>query len=115
MEGTIDPAAARRRGCGTKHALSRFLGHVLDCTEMAMFKRYPIITMLVFAAVSPADAALDTHGGSVADVAAVTAADRQQITDAVCMPPDPQYLSTFIRNIDGAIVGIRYDIVDYVC
>lgn len=80
-----------------------------------MFKRYPIITMLVFAAVSPADAALDTHGGSVADVAAVTAADRQQMTDAVCIPPDPQYFSTFIRNIDGAILGIRYDIVDYVC
>lgn len=48
-------------------------------------------------------------------VAAVTAADRQQRTRAVCIPPDPQYLSTFIRNINGAIVDIRYDIVDYVC
>jgi hypothetical protein len=41
--------------------------------------------------------------------------DSQQIDGAVCIPPEPQYFSTFIRCNDGTIIGICYDIVDYVC
>ena len=74
-----------------------------------------VIFGLVVAVVSPARAALETHDGSMPDRVVVAVTDSQQLPGAACIPPEPQYFSTFIRDIDGIIIGIRYDIVDYVC
>ena len=68
-------------------------------------------TMLV----APGYAALEADGDNMVDMAAVAVSDYQQVSGPVCIPPEPQYLSTFIRDMDGTIVGIRYDIIDYVC
>jgi hypothetical protein len=86
---------------------------------MTMFKKRQIVSILVlglvFSAASLAYAALEVHDGSRPNMAAVAVTDSQQMTGAVCIPPEPQYFSTFIRDIDGTIVGISYDIVEYVC
>ncbi len=84
-----------------------------------MFNKLQIVNIivlgLVFSAGSPAIAALQAHDGYMRDVAAVPVTDSQKMNGAVCRPPEPQYFSTFIRDIDGTIVGIRYDIVEYIC
>lgn len=60
-------------------------------------------------------AAFEAQNGYMPEMAKVAAPDHQQASGTVCMPPEPQYFSTFIRDIDSTIVGIRYDIVEYVC
>lgn len=74
-----------------------------------------MVSGLAVAAVLPAYAALEAQNGHMREMAKVAAPDRQQMSGTVCIPPEPQYFSTFICAIDGTIVGIRYDIVEYVC
>ncbi|WP_426236399.1 hypothetical protein [Pararhizobium sp. DWP1-1-3] len=84
-----------------------------------MLRKTQAVSMLVFglvaAVASPARAALEAHDDHMPGVAAVAVTDSQQMHGSVCTPPEPQYFSTFIRDMDGTIIGIRYDIVDYVC
>lgn len=67
------------------------------------------------AAVLPAYAALEAQNGYMPEMAKVAAPDHQQASGTVCIPPRASVFSTCIRDIDGTIVGIRYDIVEYVC
>ncbi|WP_455271608.1 hypothetical protein [Rhizobium herbae] len=70
--------------------------------------------MLGFAAVLPAYAALETPDGYMPEMMTVVAATQQEAASAICVPPDPQYIPAFIRDIDCTIVGISYHIIEYV-
>ena len=83
-----------------------------------MLRTYCIasLTVLGFASSSafPSYAALETNG-ALPEMAALSLAEQSDGSAPTCIPPEPQYLSTFMRDLDGSIVGIRYDIVEYVC
>ena len=70
-----------------------------------------MVLRLAVTAISPA---FEAYDGYVPEMAKVAAPDRQQVSGTVCIPPRASVFSTFIRDIDGTIVGIRYDIVEYV-
>ena len=78
-----------------------------------MLRRSSIVFLLGFAAASPADAALETPDGYVPE--RLVAAGQQDAAGAICVPPEPQYIPRFIRDVDGTIVGISYHIIEYVC
>ncbi|MCV9996998.1 hypothetical protein OE766_01910 [Pararhizobium sp. YC-54] len=80
-----------------------------------MLRRLSIVFMLGFAAASPAYAALETPDGYVPEGVPMVAAGQQDAAGAICVPPEPQYIPTFIRDVDGTIVGISYHIIEYVC
>ncbi|KQS72996.1 hypothetical protein ASG39_04560 [Rhizobium sp. Leaf371] len=33
----------------------------------------------------------------------------------ICVPPDEQYIPSFVRDPGGRIVGVNYTIIEYVC
>ncbi len=37
------------------------------------------------------------------------------VTGSACVPPEEQYIPSFIRDSAGEIVGIHYTIIEYEC
>lgn len=33
----------------------------------------------------------------------------------ICIPPEEQYIPSFVRDLSGRIVGMNYTIIEYVC
>ena len=33
----------------------------------------------------------------------------------ICVPPEEQYIPSFVRDMSGRIVGMNYTIIEYVC
>jgi hypothetical protein len=54
-----------------------------------------------------AQAGLDTYAFS-------GGVENEQVAE-VCVPPDAQYIPSFVRDTDGEIVGINYTVIEYVC
>ncbi|NHT77579.1 hypothetical protein G8E10_17850 [Rhizobiaceae bacterium CRRU44] len=36
-------------------------------------------------------------------------------TADICVPPEEQYIPSFVRDMRGRIVGVNYTIIEYVC
>ncbi|PYE27308.1 hypothetical protein C8J32_102938 [Rhizobium sp. PP-CC-3A-592] len=36
-------------------------------------------------------------------------------TADICVPPEEQYIPSFVRDLRGRIVGVNYTIIEYVC
>ncbi|CZT35209.1 hypothetical protein [Rhizobium sp. 9140] len=36
-------------------------------------------------------------------------------TGDLCVPPEEQYIPSFVRDMRGRIVGVNYTVIEYVC
>ena len=78
---------------------------------------------LVAAFSQPAVAALGDPASYVRDDVVVASFDDTmpaggstgEKTADICVPPEEQYIPSFVRDPRGRIVGVNYTIIEYVC
>ncbi|OLP59882.1 hypothetical protein BJF93_09750 [Xaviernesmea oryzae] len=78
--------------------------------------RFATLFFTLAAASSPAFAALQAPADYAHQQATTMASyDMADASGQVCVPPDPQYIPSFIRAPNGEIVGVSYTIIQYEC
>ena len=79
----------------------------------------PILIVGAFCAAAvatPALAALgETSTYTAQEDADLVSVAFDETTNSLCVPPDPQYIPSFIRAPNGTIIGVSYMIIEYEC
>lgn len=75
-----------------------------------------VSTVFTILACAPASAAIENVRDDNLELTALSLSDEVDTPRAdICVRPDTQFIPSFVRNLDGVVVGINYTIVEYTC